>query len=91
MTTSYELDLLYELARELIGGKMSKIAAELGSERGRSSPDSGRIRELQEESALLFLERENMRSHDETAIRASIAQHSRLSGEELEELLGRGS
>lgn len=91
MSTSCEVGLLYELARELIGGKMSKIAAEIGRERSQSAPDCERIRELQEKSTLLFVEREDMRSDDESGIRCSIARHSRLSGEELTDLLGRSS
>ena len=87
MKASYETGVLYELARELIGGKMSLIAAELGAERLRSSIDTAKILQLKEQSSALFLEREELRSNDELAIRACIARHSRRPSNELERLL----
>lgn len=77
MATPYEDGVLYELARELIGGRMSLIAAELGRERALMPVDEGRIRRLKSASAALFLERENLRSDDLAAVRAVIQKYSR--------------
>lgn len=77
MVTTYELGLKYELARELITGRMSMIAAELGKERAKSPADPDRISELKAQSLALFVEREELRSDDELGIVAAIARHSR--------------
>lgn len=77
MATNYELGLKYELARELIAGRMSKIAAELGQERAKSPIDPARIAALKEQSSALFLEREELRSDDEAAVLSVIARYRR--------------
>lgn len=77
MAATYELGLQYELARELITGRMAIIAAELGKERTRSPVDADRIAELKAQSLALFVEREELRSDDESSITAVITRHSR--------------
>lgn len=87
MTTPYELGLLYELARELIGGRMSLVAAELGRARALDPVNVGRIDKLKAESMELFLEREELRSDDEAAVRSTIEKYSRRSGADLKGIL----
>lgn len=77
MTTPYEVGVLYELARELIGGRMSIISAELGRERARNPIDDACISRLKSASTALFLERENLRSDDLAAVLEVIAKYSR--------------
>lgn len=87
MKALYESGELYELAIELIGGRMSFIAAELGAERLRSPIETAKIRLLKEQSLALFMERDALRSDDEFAIKACIARHARRPLAELESLL----
>jgi hypothetical protein len=77
MTDLYETGMLYELARDLIGGRMSLIAAELGRARELTPVDESRISLLKSASTALFLERETLRSDDLAAIQAVIAKYSR--------------
>jgi hypothetical protein len=77
MTTPYEVGVLYELARELIGGRMSLIAADLGRARALDPVNVDRISELKAESMALFLEREDLRSDDLAAVKAVIAKYTR--------------
>ena len=75
MPMTYELGLKYELARELIGHRMSLISAELGRERAKPSPDPATISMLKAKSMALFMEREAIRSDNEAEVLQAIERY----------------
>lgn len=76
MTPSYELGLRYELACQLIGERMSVISGELFRQRNKEWPVEESINDLKARVSSLFLEREQLRSDDEWAIRSIIDRYS---------------
>jgi hypothetical protein len=84
----HDSGLLYELARELIGGRMSSIASQLQLERSKELPDRSRIEQLKAQTLALYLERESLRSDCEAMVRETIARYARCSAQELDDILG---
>lgn len=68
---------LYELARDLISGRMALLSNQLWRERSKPDRDDALCSKIQEQSAQLFLERDSLSTLDQASLEACIRRHAR--------------
>lgn len=83
--SSYKQVLLYELARDLIHGKIAQLSCEIGEEERQPLPNFDRILDLEEQSLVLSREMDEVEPSNEVGVLALI--HRNFGAECVERLL----
>lgn len=76
-TINYQKTLKFEIARELLNGRISELSELIGIEERKPLPDMTLIEQLEDQLLLIARERGELDVTNEAALDASIAKNGR--------------